>query len=59
MVVGSPHEEHNHWFVAKGLEYLVHDLVVRYLDSHDQEDVILLVSMLNTFFPREILSGYK
>ena len=40
-----PHKEHNHWFMAKGFEYLVHDLVVRYLDSHDQEDDILLVSI--------------
>ena len=38
---------------------LVHDLVVQYLDSHDQEDVILLVSMLSRFSPRGVLSGYK
>ena len=30
---------------------LHHDLVVRYLDSHDEEDVILLVSMLSGFSP--------
>ena len=38
---------------------LHHDLVVRYLDSHDEEDVILLVSMLSGFSPRGTLSGYK
>ena len=59
MVVGSPHEEHNHWFVTKEFEYLVHDLVVRYLDSHAQEDAILLVSMLSRFSPQGIQSGYK
>ena len=59
MVVDSPHKKHSHWFAIEGLEYLVHDLVVRYLDSHDQEDVILLISMLNRFSLRGILSGYK
>ena len=51
MVVDPPHEEHTYWFVTEGLEYLVHDLVVQYLDSHDQKDGILLVSMLSRFSP--------
>ena len=38
---------------------LCHDLVVRYLVSHNEEDYILLVSMLSRFSPRGILSGYK
>ena len=38
---------------------LHHDLIVQYLDSHDEEDPILLVSMLSRFSPRGILSGYK
>ena len=59
MVVNPPYEEHIYVFVTKGLEYLMHDLVVRYLDSRDQEDGILLVSILSRFSPRGILSGYK
>ena len=40
-------------------QILDHNLVVRYLDSHDQEDYILIVSMLSWFSPRGILSSYK
>ena len=40
-------------------QYLMHDLVVQYLDNHDEEDVILLVSMRSGFSPRGTLSGYK
>ena len=40
-------------------QLLVHDLVVRYLNSHYQEDSIIPVSMLSRFSPRGILSGYK